>query len=160
MASGEIQDGHIDVNNEVELMGCSKMVFIDDFEATNGGWEGGIIDMRSETLTSFLGPFGKGKTGAKRLITVPIEATRLVVEFNLYEVGQWSEDSVFYVVVGDTNVDLKEFNSGIRAMEGAQDGVYFERKWLQTNAAGNVVPYGSTFAKIHKVRFAHAVCFL
>lgn len=79
--SGAFQDGFVDINTEVQLKGCTKMILFDDMEATNGGWEGGIIDMRSDSLSSFLGPFGKGKSGATRLLRVPVEATRLVVSW-------------------------------------------------------------------------------
>ena len=154
--AGSVNDANSDLNDEAELTGCSTLLFFDDMETTpSGTWEQGITDSRSDSLSSFLGPFGKGQTGSSKDLSVPVEANRLNVEFLLYEIGEWSEDSVFYVVVGETNVDLKEFNSGITAMEGVIDGVYFERHRIQTAGAGNMLYYGSSTVKIHKVCFAH-----
>jgi len=48
-------------------MGCTELVFLDDFEDTSDSWQGGVIDSRSDELSSFLGPFGKGQDSASKV---------------------------------------------------------------------------------------------
>lgn len=80
--AGNIADAESDLQNEADLIGCTKLIFFDDLEDTpSDTWEQGIIDSRSDSLSSFLGPFGRGQTGASKDFSVPADATRLILEF-------------------------------------------------------------------------------
>jgi len=147
--AGNVVDAENDLENEADLIGCKKLIFFDDLEDTpSDTWVQGLIDSRSVSLSNFLGPFGEGQIEASKEFVVPADASRLIIEFMFYEIGEWNEDSSFVVVVGDTTVDLKEFDSSLVKLEGLNDGIFWSRHRSKTSDA---IMYGSNTVLVHKV---------
>jgi hypothetical protein len=146
---GSTKDAEIELENAAALVGCKKLIFFDDFERVSDvKWRGGIFDSKSVSLSTFLGPFGLGQTGASREFAVPGDADRLTVEFVYYEVGAWNANSEFAVMIGDTKLDMKEFDASISKLEGLYKGIFWSRHRLATS--GNL-KYGSSAVLVHKV---------
>lgn len=147
--AGNIVDAEKDLENEAALIGCTKLIFFDDFEDSSGdSWEGGNLDGLSDSLSTFLGPFGKGQGGASKDFSVPADANRLNLEFMFYQIGEWNSDSELVLYLGDAEVNLKEFDGTIMKLEGLSDGVFWSRKQLRTT---EVLAYGSAGVAVHKV---------
>lgn len=149
VASGEVKDAEMDLENEAYLVGCKKLIYFDDFEDSIGRWgQEGVIDSRSDSLSTFLGPFGQGQTGTTKEFTVPADANRIHIEFMYYEIGSWNEDSSFSVRIGSTTLDFKEFDSSLTKLEGLDDGIFWSRHRTRTSEP---IIYGSNFVLVHKV---------
>jgi hypothetical protein len=147
--AGTARDAESDLENEAALVGCKKLVFFDDFEKVSDvNWRDGVFDSRSVSLSTFLGPFGVGQTGASREFAVPVDADRLTVEFVYYEIGAWNANSELAIMIGDTKLDMKEFDASIRKLEGLYGGIFWSRHRLAT--AGKLT-YGSSTVLVHKV---------
>lgn len=147
--AGNIVDAEKDLENEAALIGCTKLIFFDDFEgSSSNSWEGGHLDSLSDSLSTFLGPFGKGQGETSKELSVPAHANRLNLEFVFYQIGQWNSDSELVLYIGDAEVDLKEFDGTLTKLEGLSDGIFWSRKQLKTTG---LLAYGSSGVAVHKV---------
>lgn len=145
--AGNFVDAEHGLEDEAALIGCTKLIFFEDFEdASSNSWEGGLLDSLSDSLSTFLGPFGKGQGEASKEFTVPGDANRLKVEFMFYKIGQWNADSELVLSIDGVKLGLKEFDEP--SSEGLDNGIFWSRNNVRTTG---VLAYGSSAVSVHKV---------